>query len=159
NVDGKASNNNKRVRFESTHPIANQNGDIIWCIQSGVLVDDSATNAKGTNKANDVNFNSMGVVAYHGYYNQYDKKFPDFNKMTKKQVRNFVYTVRIIQELGEANTVGKQKIVGVGGYGGGIYTTNSGVDVTGFNPSKYGISVKGYYDFENKMNNEIKRYK
>lgn len=160
NVDGKASNDNKRVRFESTHPIANQNGDIIWCIQSGVLVDDSATNVKGTNKTNDVNFNSMGVVAYYGYYNKYGKKAPDFNKMTKEQVKDFVYTVRMIQELGEPNTVGKEKIVGVGGYGGGIHTPGSGVDViTGFNPSEYGISVKGYYDFKNKMNNEIKKYK
>lgn len=143
-----------RFRFDATNPIrkGDAKGDIIWCIQSGVPVNYEEAYTKNTTE-NNKKHNEIGVVAYHGYHKEFGQKDP-----TKgKSMQRYVYTMRYIQELGEPDTIGKEKIVGISGYHN-VYNPNGHV-MFNFNPKTHNISPKGYENFKKEMNQEMKIYR
>ena len=143
-----------RFRFDATNPIrkGNAKGDIIWCIQSGVPVNYEQAYTKNTTE-NNKKHNEIGVVAYHGYHKEFGQKDP-----TKgKSMQRYVYTMRYIQELGEPDTIGKEKIVGISGYHN-VYNPKGHV-MFNFNPKTHDISPKGYENFKKEMNQEMKVYR
>lgn len=143
-----------RFRFDATNPIRKDNakGDIIWCIESGVPVNYEQAYTKNTTE-NNKKHNEIGVVAYHGYHKEFGQKDP-----TKgKSMQRYVYTMRYIQELGEPDTIGKEKIVGISGYHN-VYNPNGHV-MFNFNPKTHDISPKGYENFKKEMNQEMKIYR
>ena len=143
-----------RFRFDATNPIrkGDAKGDIIWCIQSGVPVNYEEAYTNNTTE-NNKKHNEIGVVAYHGYHKEFGQKDP-----TKgKSMQRYVYTMRYIQELGEPDTIGKEKIVGISGYHN-VYNPNGHV-MFNFNPKTHDISPKGYENFKKEMNQEMKIYR
>lgn len=143
-----------KFRFDATNPIrkGGPEGDIIWCIQSGVPVNYEEAYTKNSVK-NNTQHNEIGVVAYHGYHKEFGQK----EATQGKSMQRYVYTMRYIQELGEPDTIGKEKIVGISGYHN-VYSPNGHV-MFNFDPKKHDISPKGYENFKKEMNQEMKIYR
>lgn len=154
NGDGKIYGNEDRehMRYDATEPIRmdNANGKIVWCIESGVLVDNDATYTN-SDKMNTKQFQDIGVVAYHGYHKEHGQK----NPKTNKEFRDFIYTQRYIQELGQPNSIGKERVVGISGLSN---TDGESGPSTDFDAKGKGITVSGYNQFKDRMDKEIKLF-